>query len=148
MRERNNLMKSAYESILFWLWAVALAATVGSLFFSEVLGYEPCELCWYQRILMYPLVLIYGSAILKKDFSMAFPGMIMSGIGMFVSTYHYLIQKVPGFTNGGTCGLVPCNAQYVNYFGFITIPFLAGTAFIVIFILHGLVFIKKRGSTV
>lgn len=132
------------ETLLFLIWAMSLLALLGSLFFSEVMGYVPCELCWYQRILMYPLVIIYGIAMIKKDLSIAFPGMILSGIGMFVSLYHYLIQKVPALHDtAGACGIIPCNTEYVNYFGFISIPFLAGVAFIFIFVLH-IILIKGR----
>lgn len=138
-------MRKNFESWLFLLWAISLVATAGSLFFSEILGYEPCELCWYQRILMYPLVIIYGSALWKKKMDIAGPGLILSGIGMLVSIYHYSLQKIPSLSAGDTCGLVPCNAQYINTFGFVTIPFLAGTAFVIIFIIH-LMLIGKKGS--
>lgn len=133
----QNLTKKA-ENLLLAIWFLAFVATAGSLFYSEVMGYIPCELCWYQRIFMYPLVIIYGAAMLKKDIKISLPGLILSGIGMLTSAYHYMLQKVPAFHDlGGSCsGAVPCNAIYVNYFGFITIPFLAGTAFIVIFVLH------------
>ncbi len=125
------------ETLMMLVWAIALLAMMGSVFYSEVMGYEPCELCWVQRILMYPLVVIYGVAALKKNVSIGLPGLILSGIGMFVSIYHYMIQKLPALQeSGGMCGTVPCNLQYVNYFGFVTIPFLAGTAFILIFVLH------------
>ncbi|WP_053220418.1 disulfide oxidoreductase [Virgibacillus senegalensis] len=133
------------ENILLIIWGQALAAMLGSLFFSEFMGYEPCELCWYQRILMYPLVVIYGYAAVKKDIRLGLPGLILSGIGICVSTYHYLIQKLPSLHEAGeACGLVPCNGQYVNYFGFITIPFLALTAFIVIFVLHITLLLQQR----
>ena len=135
------------ETLIFLIWAQSLIALLGSLFFSEVMGYIPCELCWFQRILMYPLVIIYGVAMVKKDMSIAFPGLILSGIGMFVSLYHYLIQKVPVLHDtAGSCGIIPCTTQYVNYFGFITIPFLAGAAFIVIFVLHIIVIKQLRGK--
>lgn len=134
------------ENLLLLIWGQAFIALAGSLFYSEVMGYIPCELCWFQRILMYPLVIIYGAALFKKDFSIALPGLILSGIGMFVSIYHYLVQKLPALEEaGGACGLVPCNVTYVNYFGFITIPFMAGIAFIVIFVLH-LILLKQQRS--
>jgi len=135
------------ETIALMIWGQALIAMLGSLFYSEVMGYIPCSLCWYQRILMYPLVAIYGVYAFKKDreLSITLPGLIMSGIGIIISTSHYLIQKVPAFQDAGSsCGLVPCNAQYVNYFGFITIPFMAGVAFLVIFILNIILFNKRR----
>lgn len=132
------------EDLLLLIWATSFIALAGSLFYSEVMGYEPCELCWIQRILMYPLVVIYGVAAIKKDLAIAIPGFILSGIGMFVSTYHYLVQKLPTLQDaGGACGLVPCNLTYVNYYGFITISFLAGTAFIIIFVLH-LILLKQQ----
>jgi len=125
------------ESLLLTVWVIALIALVGSLFYSEIIGYEPCKLCWVQRIFMYPLVVIYGYALVKRNLEIALPGMLLSGIGMLVSTYHYLLQKVPALQEvGDFCEGVPCNVQYVNYLGFITIPFLAGIAFISIFIIH------------
>lgn len=140
----QKLSKRA-ENLLLVIWVQALLATTGSLFYSDVMGYMPCELCWYQRILMYPLVIIYGAAMFKKDINVAFAGLILSGIGFFVSTYHYLVQKVAAFQEmGGSCsGPVPCNAVYVDYLGFITIPFLAGVAFLVIFVLHVLLLTGK-----
>src|SRR5690625_2736409 len=101
------------------------------------MGYEPCKLCWIQRIFMYPLVVIYGYALMKKNLDMARPGLLLSGVGMLISTYHYLLQKVPALqATGDFCEGVPCNVQYINYFGFMTIPFLAGVAFIMIFSIH------------
>ncbi|MFD2924330.1 disulfide oxidoreductase [Halobacillus naozhouensis] len=141
-------MKKQSETLLFIAWAQALVAALGSLFYSEILGYTPCELCWYQRILMYPLVIVYGAALIKKKVEMAIAGLILSGIGMAVSIYHYLIQKVPAFQSAGdSCGLVPCNAEYVNYLGFITIPFLAGTAFIIIFVSHVMIIRSERKNS-
>jgi|SRR5690625_6754821 len=132
------------ESLLLIIWTQALLATFGSLFYSEVMGYAPCEMCWYQRILMYPLVIIYGVAILKKNIEIAIPGLILSGVGVCISLYHYGLQKIPAFQNsGGFCGEIPCNLQYVNYFGFITIPFLAGAAFFIIICLH-IVILRTR----
>lgn len=133
------------ETILLLIWGQALVALLGSLFYSEILGYTPCDLCWMQRIFMYPLVVIYGVAAIKKDLSIALPGLILSGIGALVSIYHYLIQKLAAFQSiGDVCGEVPCNLQYVNYFGFITIPFLAATAFILIFTLHIVLLVQNR----
>ncbi|MCH1627636.1 disulfide oxidoreductase [Fredinandcohnia quinoae] len=125
--------EKTHEAFLFISFAAALIATLGSLYFSEVLKYVPCELCWYQRIFMYPQVIILGIAIFKKNYSITLYTFILSTIGGFISIYHYLVQKVPAIgDNSISCGLVPCNGQYINWFGFITIPFLALTAFIII----------------
>ncbi|MBY6270778.1 MAG: disulfide bond formation protein B [Caldibacillus debilis] len=121
------------ESYLFFSWCVSIVATFGSLYFSEIRQFEPCELCWYQRILMYPLTVLLGMAVVRKDFRISLYALVLSVIGGSISLYHYLIQKVPFFTeNAISCGRIPCTAQYINWFGFITIPFLALTAFILI----------------
>ncbi|EJL41625.1 putative disulfide formation protein [Brevibacillus agri] len=124
------------EQSMFAAWGVSLIATAGSLFFSEVLKYIPCDLCWYQRILMYPLIILLGVASAKKDYKMSSYALILSLIGGCISLYHYLIQKVPALHElGNACGIVPCNTDYINWFGFITIPFLALVAFTLISIL-------------
>jgi disulfide bond formation protein DsbB len=124
------------EQALFASWGVSLIATAGSLFFSEVLKYIPCDLCWYQRIFMYPLVILLGVASAKKDYTISLYGLILSLIGGLISLYHYLIQKVPAMNElGSACGIVPCNTDYINWFGFITIPFLALVAFTLISVL-------------
>lgn len=137
-----NLSKQK-ENLLLIIWIQSLIAVLGSLFYSEILGYIPCELCWIQRVFMYPLVIIFGVALIKRDIGIALPGVILSGMGLLVSFYHYGLQKASFLQDaGGFCGEVPCNLQYVNYFGFITIPFLAGIAFLVILLMS--YFLYKR----
>ncbi|MGM0826646.1 MAG: disulfide oxidoreductase [Bacillota bacterium] len=128
-------MNKKADSLLFLAWASSLVATMGSLYFSEIMKYEPCVLCWYQRILMYPMVILLGVAYVRKDFQAALYSTILSGIGLLVSLYHYSIQKVSILTESApACGRVPCTGEYINLFGFITIPFLALTGFFIIFI--------------
>ncbi|MDF2681667.1 MAG: disulfide bond formation protein [Brevibacillus sp.] len=135
----------AMEQAMFASWGIALIATAGSLFFSEVLKYIPCDLCWYQRILMYPLVILLGVASAKKDYKMSLYTLILSVIGGLISLYHYLIQKVPALHElGNACGIVPCNADYINWLGFITIPFLALIAFALIIVLQ--IIVLKNGK--
>ncbi len=124
------------DNSLFLAWGTSVIAMAGSLYFSEIKQYEPCELCWYQRILMYPLVILLLIAYMKKDFKISLYTSVLSGIGACISLYHYLIQKITFFSETApACGRVPCTGQYINWGGFITIPFLALTAFIIIFIL-------------
>jgi disulfide bond formation protein DsbB len=114
---------------------VAWVAMLGSLYYSEVAGFIPCKLCWYQRILMYPLTLITLVGVIRHDDYL--PGYVLpfSLLGMGVSTYHYLIQ-VGVFGQPGACTVgVPCSVRYVNYAGFITIPLMALTAFVLISVL-------------
>ena len=126
-------MSKRQENLLLSMWGVALVATMGSLYFSEIQGYEPCELCWIQRIFMYPLVIIIGIAYIQKNAKIALTTLVFSVIGGCISLYHYGIQKLDFLSDTApACGRVPCTGQYINYFGFITIPFLALTAFILI----------------
>ncbi|MEB3100285.1 disulfide oxidoreductase [Ferviditalea candida] len=114
-------------------WAISLIATLGSLYLSEILGYAPCKLCWMQRIFMYPQVILLGIAAVRKDYGQWKYVLPLTLIGAGISIYHYGVQKLPWLKEGGTaCGIIPCNIEYINVFGFITIPFLAGTAFILI----------------
>lgn len=118
---------------LYFAWLVALVATGGSLYLSEVLHYQPCVLCWYQRIFMYPQVILLGMATFRNDRGIIRYIIPLSVIGGIFSVVHYLEQKIPGFSAGITCQVYnPCNIDYLNWFGFITIPLLALIAFILI----------------
>jgi disulfide bond formation protein DsbB len=114
----------------------ALTAMLGSLYYSEIAGFFPCTLCWYQRILMYPLSLIILVGIIKQDEYLPSYVLPLSITGIFVSTYHYLLEQgiVP---EGNVCAGVSCAIKYVEYLGFITIPFMALTAFILITLIMG-----------
>lgn len=106
---------------------------LGSLYFSEVRGYVPCTLCWYQRILMYPLTGLIAFGILRRDRHLPFLVLPFSLLGQGVSTYHYLIQKTTIFGAPTACAAgVPCSTIWINWLGFITIPFLAMIAFLII----------------
>jgi len=120
-----------------WALYVALLAAwiamLGSLYFSEVRGFVPCLLCWYQRILMYPLAGLIAFGILRRDHHLPFLVLPFSLLGQGVSTYHYLIQKTTIFGAEATCKAgVPCTTVWINWLGFITIPLLAMIAFLII----------------
>ncbi|QUG40400.1 disulfide bond formation protein B [Psychrobacillus sp. INOP01] len=115
---------------LLFAWITSIIAMVGSLFFSERMGFIPCTLCWYQRILMYPLVIFLGIAFYQNDAKVYKYILPLSVIGMLVSSYHYALQKIPSLSEFSACtNGVPCSGQYINLFGFVTIPFLALIAF-------------------
>ncbi|MCU9612560.1 disulfide oxidoreductase [Caldibacillus lycopersici] len=128
------------DNLFFLSWVTSIIAMFGSLYFSEIRQYIPCELCWYQRILMYPMTILLGIAYVRKDWHMSLYAMILSAAGGIISIYHYSIQKITVLGDStGFCGQVPCTAQYINWFGFITIPFLALLAFLIIFIISLLI---------
>ncbi|MEK3989065.1 MULTISPECIES: disulfide oxidoreductase [Robertmurraya] len=133
------------ENLLFLAFAAALIAMFGSLYFSEIRQYEPCELCWYQRIVMYPFVVLLGIATVKKDYGIAFYTMILSAVGGMISLYHYGLQKVAFLADTApACGRIPCTGQYINWLGFISIPFLALIAFIIVFVCSFLVWKQTK----
>jgi cytochrome c5 len=105
---------------------------MGSLYFSEVAGYIPCTLCWYQRILMYPLAGIIAIGLLRRDRGLPYYVLPFSLLGIAFATYHYLLQKTDLFGTSICKVGVPCTSMWINWFGFVTIPFLALAAFIII----------------
>lgn len=127
-----------------WLaWVVATAATVGSLIYSEVIHFEPCRLCWFQRIAMYPLSVILLVGAIRRDWKVKYYALPLALIGFAVSVWHYIIQTFPSL-EGGSCDVSnPCSSKYVNVFDFISIPFMAGTGFIVIAVLLG-IYVNKN----
>jgi len=136
-------IKSDHEwTIVFLAWVVATVATFGSLFFSEVMNFIPCTLCWYQRIFMYPLVLIFFVAMVSFDKSILKYAAPITGFGLFTAIYHNLLHY--GFIpeSAAPCSQgVPCSTKYINFLDFFTIPMLSLIAFSLIAIL---LFILQR----
>ncbi|MCL6604756.1 MAG: disulfide bond formation protein B [Paenibacillus sp.] len=121
---------------LYLAWIVSIVAVAGSLYLSEVLKYEPCKLCWFQRIFMYPQLFLLGIATYRNDKRIIPYVLPLSLIGGSISIYHYAKQKIPALNEILPCSIgVPCNKDYLNFFGFITIPLLALIAFTMISIL-------------
>jgi disulfide bond formation protein DsbB len=110
----------------------ACLATAGSLFFSEVFGWVPCTLCWYQRILMYPLTVVIAVGMLRRDAGLPLLVLPFTLAGSAMSLYHYLLIKTDWFPPPPCQAGVPCTVDYIDIFGFINIPFLALTAFLII----------------
>ncbi|MBI2621217.1 MAG: disulfide bond formation protein B [Candidatus Levybacteria bacterium] len=114
----------------------ALLATLGSLYFSEILKFPPCVLCWYQRIFMYPLVVILAVGIWKKDKNLPYFVLPLSVLGAATAIYHNLLyyKIIPESQAPCTLG-ISCTTKFIEWAGFITIPFLSLSSFITITIL-------------
>jgi disulfide bond formation protein DsbB len=130
------------------LWAaflVAAIATGGSLFFSQVAGYIPCELCWFQRICMYPLSLLTLFVAFHGDYRTARYLLPFPIVGGAVSVYHILIENAV-ITEPSACqvGGAGCAVKWINQFGYMTIPTLALTGFV---LLIGLLSLAAAGGT-
>ncbi|MCI5108711.1 MAG: disulfide bond formation protein B [Candidatus Pacebacteria bacterium] len=130
---RNFSNRYAYI-IVFW---VSLLATLGSLYFSDVVGWEPCTLCWYQRIAMYPIVVISAIGIWKQDLSAKTYMLILSIMGFIIALYQIYIQvsasmgsSLTGFCS--TIGATDCSSVYMIEFGYVTFPVVSATVFLAI----------------
>lgn len=142
---RENLKQNSSTFLLYAAWLVSIVATLGSLYFSEIREYVPCELCWFQRIFMYPLTIILGIAAYNQDIRIKKYVLPLSIVGGSISIFHYLQQKVPAFAKIQLCTQgVPCTAEYINWLGFITIPFLALIAFTLITVFMFLIKTKSN----
>ena len=117
------------------LWIICMITTgamVGSLYFSEKVGFAPCKLCWYQRIGIFSIAIISFVAALRNDKNIARYTIVLAPIGLVVSTYHYLLEWFPTLETN-VCSLdVPCTAVWFRELGFVTLCFMAGCAFITV----------------
>jgi disulfide bond formation protein DsbB len=136
-----DAVRSAVWGYELWLaFVVSAIATGGSLFFSEIAGFIPCELCWYQRICMYPLSLITLITAVRGEFRIAKYVLPLPVVGACISVYHLLVEN--GVVKQSTQCLVSapggCATKWINEFGYMTIPTLALTAFVLLIELLGL----------
>ncbi len=126
---------------------VAVIATGGSLWFSEAAGFPPCELCWYQRIAMYPLVVVTTVAAWKRERSALLIARLLAGAGLAVNAWHLYIETFPE-SGGGSCDPTnPCTLRWVEGLGFWTIPRLASVCFVLILLLTTIDLRTNRGDT-
>lgn len=126
----RDLSDALGPSALWLAFVVALVATTGSLFLSEYSGFIPCRLCWFQRIAMYPLVIVLFGTALRRDVRGAvFYGLPLAAIGSVVSIRHLYIEANPGAESASCKVGAPCSTKWIDVFGYFTIPMLALTAF-------------------
>ena len=110
---------------------IALAGILLSLFYSNVIGYAPCELCWYQRIFLYPLAALFGAELIheEKGHALWWSGLILSVGGLLVSAYQYFATAFFPGSLACAASVVSCAKVYFTNFGYITIPMMALTSF-------------------
>jgi disulfide bond formation protein DsbB len=136
VREPLEATRSLVWGYELWLaFCVAAGATAGSLFLSEVANFVPCELCWYQRILMYPLVIITLPIAIANDYRAARYLLPLPVIGAGVSVYHLLVENGVVKQAQACLASAPggCATKWINEFGFVTIPTLALTTYALVF---------------
>ncbi|OGC69607.1 hypothetical protein A2415_03475 [candidate division WWE3 bacterium RIFOXYC1_FULL_39_7] len=113
-------------------WSISLAALLGSLYYSEVANLPPCDLCWYQRIAMYPLVIIYMVGILFKDRKLSYYAMPFGFLGLGLSLYQMLLQSgLLSYTESCRFGISCLDTSY-KLMGVFTIPMQSFVGFLLI----------------
>lgn len=133
-RSRNNKILIFFKNYTFYLgFLAALGAVLLSLFYSDVIGYPPCELCWIQRIFLYPQLVLFGMELYKKERSIVDFSIAFAVLGSITSIYHIYVEA--GGTKGLACATidpasttqVSCAVRYIYEFGYITMPIMALT---------------------
>jgi disulfide bond formation protein DsbB len=134
------------KKALLFAFITALMATLGSLFYSEIAGFHPCELCWFQRIFVYPQTILLGIALWKKDRNIAMYSLVLAILGIGIAGYQYGLQM--GVLPEAPCSAVgqshSCGQQFIREFGYITIPMMSLTASAMIAFFMGILKYKKK----
>lgn len=116
---------------------IVLSAALGSLYYSSIAGFVPCTLCWYQRILLFPQVLLLGTAYIRKTREILLYTVVLSSVGALVSLYQVIIERIPAVAAFCAPGevAVSCGTIYVEGFSYITIPVMGLTTFVVLILI-------------
>jgi disulfide bond formation protein DsbB len=135
------------QGALLAAWIVAIVTTAGSLYYSLHAGFIPCELCWYQRIAMYPLVVVLGVGWIRGDRKAWITAAPFVVVGAPLSLYHWLVERVPAFAESSSCSVVaPCTAPYFEKYGYITLAWMCLSSFLLIGALLVLSVLAQRGA--
>ena len=127
-----SIARAVQARAVLGAWIVATLATVGSLYFSEVAKFTPCTLCWYQRIAMYPLVVIFGTALVRRQRRAPTGSAALATVGAVIAAYHVALEWFPSLDSGACSASVPCTLVWFRAFGVFSMPMLALTAFLLI----------------
>lgn len=132
----KDILEFINKKVLKLSLVVVLGGIFGSLFYSEIAGYAPCALCWWQRVFLYPQAIILSMALIKKDFSVTHYIKALSLFGLVISGYQSLLQMglVPSLICGATS--ISCAQRYFINFGYVTLPLMGFTAFLLLTVLN------------
>ncbi len=134
MRELGvSVLTAVGPSARVLAWIVATVATLGSLYYSEIAHFVPCRLCWYQRICMYPLAVILLIGLLLRDRRTRWYAAPFVIVGAPLSLYHWLVERVDFFAKSSSCSAeAPCTVPWFQELGYVTLAFMALSAFLLI----------------
>lgn len=128
----RQVVEAVAPSALPMAAVVAAVAMGGSLYYSEVAHFPPCLLCWYQRIAMYPLAPLLGLAAVRRDVGVSLYGIVIAALGAPISIYHVLVERGIVEESASCDPTNPCSLKWVEEFGYLTIPTMALSAFLLI----------------
>jgi len=116
--------------LVFAAWLLATVSTLGALFLSEVMGVAPCSLCWYQRVFMFPLVLVLAAGLFPLDRKVVRYALPLAAAGWLIALFHLLLTRglIPESLTPCMQG-IPCSRVEMEWFGFVTIPLLSLLSF-------------------
>ncbi len=136
-------MQPSSWTLVFAAWLIAAMSTLGALFLGEVMGLTPCVLCWYQRIAMFPLVLVLAAGLFPFDAKVIRYALPLAAVGALIAGFHLLLTAgiIPESATPCTQG-VPCSQVQIEWLGFITIPLLSVLAFSMIVALLAAAYVK------
>jgi len=146
-RASDYYLKFISKNAYIVSFLITIGGMVLSLVYSDIIGYAPCTLCWYQRILLYPEVLLLGLALWKEDRTITDYIIALSGIGVILALYQKYLELGGQSVLPCSATAVSCSKIYVQEFGYVTIPVMALTSFVFIFVVmlvHN--YISKRNS--
>ena len=127
---KANIFLAEVKKIALPLAAlITTTAMFGSLYFSEIVNYVPCRLCWYQRAAMYPLAILLVVANFKKFKFMKTAAVLLASVGGAIAVYHWFLERFPDLDAGVCDAKLPCSVVWFENFGFVTLSFMAFTAF-------------------
>lgn len=118
---------------LYCAWVIACLGMIGSLYFSDIKHYEPCHLCWFQRVALFPLAFILGIGAYHEDKKVAYYAIPLVLIGLIFASYQILLQQIPGWEPLNMCGAGPNCSEKINIgLGFISLPMLSAANFLLL----------------
>jgi disulfide bond formation protein DsbB len=134
-RAKRSVLAVVGPQALALAAVVALVCTLGSLYLSEVADFLPCRLCWFQRVAMYPLVVVLGVGAIRRDAGARITGAILAGLGACVSIWHLMVEQWPTLESSSCDPNNPCSFKWVDQWGYLTIPGMALSGFALILVL-------------
>jgi disulfide bond formation protein DsbB len=129
LTKANSFLSEVQKIALPLAAMITTTAMLGSLYFSEIVNYKPCRLCWFQRSAMYPLAILLVAANFKKFKFTKIVAVVLALVGGSVSTYHWFLERFPDLDAGVCDAKLPCSVVWFENFGFVTLSFMAFTAF-------------------